>query len=74
MAEQESKIYKVTELVGTSTTDFADAVRRAVERSQKTLRHVQWFEVKEQRGRITDAGIEYQVVLEVGFLLEDAGH
>lgn len=71
MADQTNKIYRVTELVGTSTLGFDDAVRRAIERAQKTLRHVQWFEVKEQRGRITDSGIEYQVTLEIGFLLED---
>lgn len=33
-----------------------------------------WFEVKEQRGRITGGGnIEYQVTLEIGFLLEEPG-
>jgi flavin-binding protein dodecin len=33
-----------------------------------------WFEVKEQRGRITSGGnIEYQVTLEIGFLLEEPG-
>lgn len=50
---------------------FDDAVKRAVERAMKTLRNVQWFEVKEQRGRITDNGIEYQVTVEIGFVLED---
>ncbi len=44
--------------------------RRAIERAQKTLRHVQWFEVKEQRGRILADGIEYQVTVEIGFTLE----
>ncbi len=71
MATQESKIYRKTELVGTSAVGFDDAVRRAVERAQKTLRHVDWFEVKEQRGRITATGIEYQVTVEIGFALED---
>jgi len=46
-------------------------VKRALERAQKTLRHVRWFEVKEQRGRITEQGIEYQVTIEIGFALED---
>ena len=71
MATHESKIYRKTELVGTSTTGFDDAVRRASSRAQKTLRNVQWFEIKEQRGRIDDSSIEYQVTLEIGFALED---
>ena len=64
-------VYRKTELVGTSHTGFDDAVKRAVERSQKTLRNVQWFEVKEFRGRIVGGQIEYQVTIEVGFALED---
>ena len=71
MPDQEGHIYRVTELVGTSRTGFDDAVRRAVERAQKTLRHVQWFKVKEQRGRIVADGVEYQVTVEIGFTLED---
>ena len=71
MANEESTIYRKTEVVGTSTVGFDDCVRRAIDRAQKTLRNVQWFEVKEQRGRITDTGIEYQVSVEIGFALED---
>ena len=71
MPNEESKIYRKTEVVGTSTVGFDDCVRRAIERAQKTLRNVQWFEVKEHRGRITDAGIEHQVTVEIGFALED---
>ena len=66
----EGNIYRVTELVGTSKVGFDDAVQRAVERAQKTLRNVQWFEIKEQRGRIGADGIEYQVTLGLGFALE----
>lgn len=70
MSTHEAAIYRKTELVGTSNVGFDDAVRRAVERAQKTLRHVQWFEVKEQRGRIDGSNIEYQVNVEIGFALE----
>ncbi len=70
MSTHTAKIYRKTELVGTSDIGFDDAVRRAVERAQKTLRNVQWFEVTEERGRIEDSSIEYQVTLEVGFALE----
>lgn len=71
METHESIIYRKTELVGTSPIGFDDAVKRAIGRAQKTLRNVQWFEVKEQRGRITEHGIEYQVSLVLGFALED---
>ena len=71
MPNEGSKIYRKTEVVGTSAVGFDECVRRAIERAQKTLRNVQWFEVKEQRGRITDGGIEYQVTVESGFALED---
>lgn len=71
MAVQQGKVYRVTQLVGTSYIGFDDGVRNAIARAQKTLRHVQWFEIKEQRGRLTDDGIEYQVIMEVGFLLEE---
>ena len=70
MTTNEPNIYRKTELVGTSNTGFDDAVRRAIERAQKTLRNVQWFEVKEQRGRIEGSAIEYQVTVEIGFALE----
>ena len=72
MADQEGKVYRKTELVGSSFVGFEDGIQRAIERARKTLRNVQWFEVTEQRGRLTDNGeIEYQVTLEVGFLLEE---
>ena len=63
MSSEGSKIYRKTELVGTSDIGFVDAVTRAGERAEKTLRNVLWFEVKEQRGRIDGNNIEYQVRL-----------
>nr|WP_244454984.1 dodecin domain-containing protein [Thermus thermophilus] len=47
-------------------------MQAALARARKTLRHLDWFEVKEIRGTIGEAGVkEYQVVLEVGFRLEE---
>lgn len=71
MASAKHHVFKVTTLVGTSATGYDDAVKQAVARAQRTLRNVQWFEVKQQRGRITPAGIEYQVTLDIGFTLEE---
>jgi dodecin len=70
MSAHEARIYRKTELVGTSSVSFDDAVKRAIARAQKTLRDLQWFEVKEQRGRIDGGTIEYQVTVEIGFALE----
>ena len=66
-----NKVYRKTEIVGTSNESMEDAITHALERAQRTLRHVQWFEVTEERGRIFEGEIEYQITLEVGFELED---
>ncbi len=63
--------YKKIELVGTSPNSFADAVRNAVEESSKTLHHLNWFEVVEQRGVIKDGKVaEFQVTVRIGFKLD----
>jgi dodecin len=63
--------YKVTELVGTSPVSFAEAVKAGVAEAAKTIRHMDWLEVIEQRGKIADGKVqEFQVVLKVGFKLE----
>lgn len=65
-------VYKVIELVGSSTTGMDDAIRNAVERAAKTVKHLDWFEVVEQRGHLRKGRIaHYQVKLKVGFRLED---
>ena len=64
-------IYKLTEIVGTSPTSFAEAVRAAVAEASKSLRHLEWFEVVEQRGRIAEGKVtEFQVTVKIGFKLE----
>ncbi|MGA2984626.1 MAG: dodecin [Terriglobia bacterium] len=63
--------YKIIELVGTSPTSFAEAVRAAVTEAAKTLRNMAWFEVVAERGRIDDGKVtEFQVTIKVGFKLE----
>jgi hypothetical protein len=63
--------YKKVELVGTSAVSFAEAVKAAVEEAGKTIRHMDWFEVVEERGRIQDGKVaEFQVTINVGFKLE----
>jgi flavin-binding protein dodecin len=63
--------YKTVELVGTSPTSFAEAVKSAVAEASKTIRHLDWFEVIGQRGKITDGKVEeFQVSLKLGFKIE----
>ena len=66
-----SGTYKVIELVGTSTASFAEAVKSAVAEASNTIRHMDWFEVVSERGRIVDGKVaEFQVMLKVGFKIE----
>ena len=63
--------YKILELVGTSPISFAEAVKAAVAEASKTVRHMAWFEVIDERGRIADGEVrEFQVTIKVGFKIE----
>lgn len=64
-------VCKLVEVVGSSTVSTDDAIRRAIETASRTLRHIDWFEVIETRGHVTDAKLGHlQVTLKVGFRLE----
>jgi flavin-binding protein dodecin len=63
--------YKITELVGTSPVSFAEATKAAVAEATKTIRHMGWFEVVEESGKIKDGKVEeFQVRLKIGFKIE----
>lgn len=65
-------VYKMLEIVGTSKESYEQAIREAIEKAAKTVRHMSWFEVTEQRGTITDGKVaEFQVKLNVGFRIDD---
>lgn len=60
--------YKKVELVGSSTTSIEDAINNAIAEASKSIRHLEWFEITETRGHITDGAVaHYQVTLKVGF-------
>lgn len=64
-------VYKVVEIVGSSTVGSDDAIRQAIAAAAKTLRHIDWFEVTETRGHVVDGQVgHFQVTLKVGFRLE----
>jgi len=63
-------VYKLVELAGSSTVSTDDAIRRAIETVARTLRHIDWFEVIETRGHVTDGKVgHFQVTLKVDFRL-----
>jgi flavin-binding protein dodecin len=63
-------VYKLIELVGSSTTGTDDAISNAIETAALTVRHIDWFEVVETRGHVVDGRVgHYQVTLKVGFRL-----
>lgn len=64
--------YRVTEVVGTSSTTIDDAIRSAIADAAKTVRHIGWFEVVETRGHVVDGKVgHFQVTLKIGFRLDD---
>jgi flavin-binding protein dodecin len=66
-------VYRVIEVVGSSESSIEDAITTAISRADQTIRHLRWFEVVQTRGQIDDGKVRhYQVVLKVGFTMEDA--
>jgi dodecin len=63
--------YKLVELVGTSPVSFAEAVKAAIAEASKTIRHLDWFEVVQERGKIAGGKVEeFQVTLKAGFKID----
>ncbi|CAB4927028.1 MAG: dodecin flavoprotein [Actinobacteria bacterium] len=64
-------VYRLTEVVGSSTTSVDDAVRAAVAKAAETVRNIEWFQTQEIRGHVTDGQVEYfQVTVKLGFRVE----
>ncbi|MDY0072714.1 MAG: dodecin family protein [Thauera sp.] len=66
------RVYKLVEVVGTSSESSDAAIRNAIEVASKSLRHIDWFEVLQNRGHVVDGKVaHFQVTLKIGFRLED---
>jgi flavin-binding protein dodecin len=64
-------VYKVVQIVGSSTKSTDDAIEQAIAKASATLRNLDWFEVIETRGHIeNDKVAHYQVKLNIGFRLD----
>ncbi|MEN7531177.1 MULTISPECIES: dodecin [unclassified Cupriavidus] len=60
--------YKLVEIVGTSPDGNDAAIRNALAKAGETIKHIDWFEVLEMRGHVTDGKIaHFQVTLKIGF-------
>ena len=65
-------VARVTEISATSSQSFEDAIRQGLERATKSLRGVTSAWIKEQQVKLREGKVaEYQVNLQVTFVLED---
>ena len=65
-------VYRVTEIVGSSSASLDDAIRNGINRAGETLRHLDWFEVTEIRGHLADGAVaHFQATMKVGFRLDE---
>ena len=64
-------VYKVVELVGTSTVSFQDAAKAAVDMAAKSLRDLRIAEIEKLDVQIKDGKVEmYRAKLKVSFKFE----
>lgn len=67
-------VYKIVEIVGTSTESWEKAARAAVEMASKSLRDLRVAEVVEQDLVISNGTVEaYRTKLKISFKYEDGG-
>ena len=68
---QERIAARLTEVVGSSDTSVAEAIRTAVRKAAQTVRNIEWFEAKEIRGQVVDGDVAYfQVTVKLGFRVD----
>ena len=65
-------VLRVTNLIGTSQTSWQEAIEKALDRANKTIRNIRGIDVinwkaKVQNGKIT----EYRAVMKVAFEVEE---
>jgi dodecin len=63
-------VYKSVEVTGSSPDGIQKAIDNALDKASETLRNLDWFEVTDIRGALTDNVRHYQVTLKIGFRLE----
>lgn len=65
-------VYRLSEIVGSSSSGVDDAIRVALHKASETIRNIDWFQTQEIRGQVVDGGVaHFQVTLKIGFRVED---
>jgi flavin-binding protein dodecin len=65
-------VYRLSEIVGSSSTSVDDAIRTAIGKAARTVRNIEWFQAEQIRGQVVDGEVAYfQVTLKIGFRVED---
>jgi hypothetical protein len=63
--------YKKIEVIGSSPRSIEDAIKNAIAECNKSLRHLEWFEVVDTRGHIVEGDIaHYQVTVKIGMRIQ----
>jgi flavin-binding protein dodecin len=71
MASVEHAVYRVTEIIGTSTTSWEDAAKNAVETAAKSLRDLRVAEIKELDVKIEEGKVvAYRARVSLSFKYE----
>jgi dodecin len=64
-------VYKMVDIVGTSTKSWEDAARIAVTTASKTLRDLRVAEVKKMDMKVEDDTLVFRVKMSISFKYED---
>ncbi len=72
MADKEAGVYRVTEIIGTSTKSWEDAARLAVETAAKTLRDLRVAEVSKLDMKVENGKVvAYRARVSLSFKYDD---
>ena len=64
-------VYKMIEIVGSSTESSDKAIENAIAKAAESLHNLDWFEVVETRGHLAQGRIaHWQVKVKIGFRLD----
>ncbi len=67
----ENHTYKKIEIIGSSPKGIEDAINNALAECNKSLHHLEWFEVVDTRGHIANGKVaHYQVTLKIGMRIQ----
>ena len=64
-------VYRLSEIVGSSSTSVDDAIRTAIRKASQMVRNIEWFQTEEIRGQVVDGDVAYfQVRIKIGFRVD----